>query len=508
MILEVSRKQGYIFARRRLRENVERSQQIRSVTESGFFREAADDLYNESENLVYSGGGHTVLQFPDKESANAFARRVSSAVVRRYPDMELYVKQEDYDPSLSPGDNLRKLTGALERKKALRRASFRQLSLGVEKLSAESWTLDCREEHGTSADLREQVAPPEGFRYPLEFNQLVKAADSGTSVPDNYIAVVHIDGNAMGKRVDSLLETVTEWNEACRLLSQFSSGVDKDYSEAFCETVIRMLRCRPQLCEQVYLPIRPIILAGDDVCFVTAGSLGLECARLFLEALSAKNNSGDGKGYAACAGVVLVHQKYPFHMAYQLSEELCSTAKRYGQSLDSEGRISAMDWHIEFGQLKDGLREIREDYATEDGNRLELRPVTVVTPLDYIADDVGLVRSYAFFRGLCSMLRREYGKIARGKLKELRTALKQGETETRFFLADKQISDILYHPFEAKYQASDSYREALKRILEAKEATNKEAFSLLGKDGIKRSLFFDALEMIDHFEPLEEVTEQ
>ena len=106
------------------------------------------------------------------------------------------------------------------------------------------------------------------------------------------------------------------------------------------------------------------------------------------------------------------------------------------------------------------------------------------------------------------MLQREYGKIARGKLKELRTALKQGETETRFFLADKQISDILYHPFDAKYPASDSYWAALRKMLETKEAMNKEAFSLPGEDGIKRSLFFDALEMIDHFEPLEEVTEQ
>ena len=26
-----------------------------------------------------------------------------------------------------------------------------------------------------------------------------------------------------------------------------------------------------------------------------------------------------------------------------------------------------MDWHIEFGQLKENLREIRADYQTEDG---------------------------------------------------------------------------------------------------------------------------------------------
>ena len=65
MMLEVSRKQDYIFANRKLSENVRRSQEISHVTDSGFFEAAAGDLYSEAENLVYTGGGHTVLQFPD-----------------------------------------------------------------------------------------------------------------------------------------------------------------------------------------------------------------------------------------------------------------------------------------------------------------------------------------------------------------------------------------------------------------------------------------------------------
>ena len=50
--------------------------------------------------------------------ATAFAKAVSTAALCRYPDMELYIKQTDYDSSLLPGDNLRNLTDGLERKKA------------------------------------------------------------------------------------------------------------------------------------------------------------------------------------------------------------------------------------------------------------------------------------------------------------------------------------------------------------------------------------------------------
>ncbi len=130
------------------------------------------------------------------------------------------------------------------------------------------------------------------------------------------------------------------------------------------------------------LPLRPIILAGDDACFVTAGSIGLECARIFNKDLTSLTNKADGQPYAACAGVALVHQKYPFHRAYQLAESLCGNAKKYGADLDERRQVSAMDWHIEFGQLKDSLSDLRQDYQTEDGCRLELRPVSLVLPPD------------------------------------------------------------------------------------------------------------------------------
>ena len=81
MILEVSQKQAYIFASRRLRENAARSEDIRYVTESRFFQRAAGPLYREEEDLVYAGGGHTVLQFDSRARADAFARAVTEAAI-------------------------------------------------------------------------------------------------------------------------------------------------------------------------------------------------------------------------------------------------------------------------------------------------------------------------------------------------------------------------------------------------------------------------------------------
>ena len=493
MILEVSRKQDYIFASKKLRENAQRSAQISYVTSSAFFQFAAGELYCEEDNLVYAGGGHTVLQFDSPDHARAFARQVTRAAMEEFRGLELFVKQMPYDDNKTPGDNLNMLSRELEKKKALRRSSFRYTALGVEELDTETF-LPRRSQDEAPLSSPDVMEPPEGYQFPKEFSDLV-----GT---DNFIAVVHIDGNAMGKRVDGIYKSAgADWAECCQKLRRFSAGIQRDFERAFTGTVEELIR--QGRCGGTTLPIRPVILAGDDVCFITAGNLGLECARVFLERLAALTNQEDGAPYAACAGVALVHQKYPFHQAYQLSEELCSNAKKFGAGLDGEGRVSAIDWHIEFGQLKENLDQIRGDYRTEDGGFLSLRPVAVVLPEGCGDPDL---RTYNFFRDLCKAMKGEYGKTARGKIKDLRTAFKQGELESRFFLQDKGVQDLLYHGFEAAYRG-DARWEQYRQLLTKGGGIDKEPFRTisLGEASGRHCLFFDAIEIIDHCDFLEEV---
>ena len=88
MILEVSQKQAYIFESTKLKENVERSEEICRVTDPAYFELAAKRsglAFDKEKNVVYSGGGHTVLEFPDLDSAEKFSYSLYSRVRRDDP---------------------------------------------------------------------------------------------------------------------------------------------------------------------------------------------------------------------------------------------------------------------------------------------------------------------------------------------------------------------------------------------------------------------------------------
>lgn len=248
-----------------------------------------------------------------------------------------------------------------------------------------------------------------------------------------------------------------------------------------------------------YFPVRQIILAGDDVCFVAEGRIGLEAARIFVEKLAEKTNSQDGRGYAACAGVAIVHQKYPFYKAYELAEMLCSNAKKYIASLadgqsDTGSGACAIDWHVEFGEIADTLGRMREKYITADNKTLELRPYLLSAEKDIWEKE--RLRRYENFRSLITALQSEKIAYARSKIKELREALKEGEAASGYYLRSKLISELELIGYEGIFRDLD-YSGVFKG-----EGLERRTF-VETTDGKERSLYFDAVELLDTFVELD-----
>ncbi|MBQ9887300.1 MAG: hypothetical protein IJM37_10665 [Lachnospiraceae bacterium] len=326
----------------------------------------------------------------------------------------------------------------------------------------------------------------------------------GSKNESNFIAVVHIDGNAMGKRVENLYDETLrnmKWPEFKCKIKEFSQSIDEAFKQAYFNTVCSVVKnieegnLKDLELDKGFLPIRRIITEGDDICFVTEGRIGVECAAIFIKELSKAEvkNSVDGKGYAACAGVAIVHQKYPFYKAYELAESLCSNAKRFGAELSKDGSgsdISAIDWHIEYGEIKDTLEEIRLNYTTKDGNRLEMRPYIVSSADEIMTKEK--IRQYEKFRKLISGFIDEDMDYARGKLKSLRGILKEGEDAAKHFLVFNKIEDVTLDSYQGIFVDVDTDKIGSGKGLDRKVFVETS-------DKIKRSVLFDAIELSDTF---------
>lgn len=495
LIMEVSQKQAYIFKNKELKKNIDASYTIDEITSSGYFKKYFPEYYNEEKNLVYSGGGHTILVFDNDVEENdntgkenqavRFAKKLSKQIFCDYDGLEVFIKIMDYNENDDPSKNIQNLMKKLEEKKAIRRASFRQGTFGMEVSKGEAERVFDSEKKEKEAEQRKKDAENRREKRIREEKKKIQEEETthyelvtqleklgGNKDDNNFIAVVHIDGNLMGKKVQEndkelrkILDRISDPEKKLDMYrekkQEFSEKIDKLFKGAYSDMQdavkkqiengnLKDLSLEEVVNEekQINFPVRRIITAGDDICFVSEGKIGIECAVEYMKALW-KRSEGEN---SACAGVAIVHQSYPFYKAYEIAESLCSSAKKYNASLDKEGcaNACAIDWHIEYGEMYGGLDEIRKHYVDADGKSILARPYFVCGKAEY--EGKAGNRTYADFKQ--TMEEMEYAlhnkcedeedrMIARRKLKELRTYLKESDEAVDAYFKKSRLDQYL-----------------------------------------------------------------
>lgn len=189
----------------------------------------------------------------------------------------------------------------------------------------------------------------------LSHGELSYDIEDMTSI-NSWIAIVHADGNGLG-RIVQLIGSEPD------LLKAFSRQLDIATCKA-AQCAYEEIVCKERL-KHDHIPLRPIVLSGDDYTFIIRGDLAVPYTSRFLASFEEETKNRFNKeivsrmqdrlnkdqkkilmkGLTACAGITFVKSSYPFHYGYRLAEELCSEAKKHAKEINADLAPSCLMFH-------------------------------------------------------------------------------------------------------------------------------------------------------------------
>ncbi|OQY59095.1 MAG: hypothetical protein B6245_08445 [Desulfobacteraceae bacterium 4572_88] len=281
-IYDVTGIQDFIFASGRVKENVGASIIVQDVFDDTCFRKAIQDVQAE---LIYAGGGNAMVAYQSRNDALSVTRTLSYDILNKTGGTlkfaVAYQNTEREDFLKDKHELIRKL------KISKYRMPHQTPLLGIgitregntDGLPATELGDDKNEYISKSAHFKRETWKNESgyfddllpntkdYEFPLEFDDL------GQKVGENHIAVIHIDGNNTGRTLDALLGNF-DYQHSIQTMREFSKNIGKKYwavMEGVVQKLADGLKNNELFYKKLCLPIRPIVLNGDDVTFVCNG---------------------------------------------------------------------------------------------------------------------------------------------------------------------------------------------------------------------------------------------
>lgn len=399
-LFDIAGIQNFVFASKKARENVGASVLVSHVFEDflmQIIRDNCPDALIDWENakefkmllrpglsaeVIYVGGGNALVAFKDKDTAVRVTKKFSRRVLEGTEGV-LGVAAAHYTITSNFADDMRNLRQALEQNKFSLPNAQPLLGLAViregetDGLPANGRGRGVGQWLSSSALKKREAAEetgfnmlaPEGFFFPVEFDQLGRDKDAGESL----LAIVHIDGNSMGKTIANYVDGAgNDYGKAVTRIRDISKAISYVYKEAFQDMTSDLAHVfqkeyNSEFCRKfgvnitnahkgTPLPLRPLIFAGDDVTFVCDGRIALDLAANFMCHVSkCKNKLSKEVAFSACAGIAVVKPHFPFYRAYELAEELCSSAKKMAKKSENLPVGSWIDFQIVYSGLPTDL---------------------------------------------------------------------------------------------------------------------------------------------------------
>lgn len=383
--------QNYIFNTNKVRDIIGASLLVENLLKKGM--NECLGKYPEIKDTVqeqFIGGGNACYLFDTGRNAEVINRELSGWILKKTRSLQLAIatveKTERYDQDY---ENLQK--------------EMIRVKMKMPKTSLMGALPIVIHEETTGLPVTKVIQGPEGEERVsaevAEKRRMIYGKISGVGIrfddmidqkgKDSTLAIVHIDGNSMGKRIKALMEHETNYQQAMDKMKKVSESINISFQKAFEQMEEKVTewaeRTPGEYVKKRY--IRKIICAGDDITFVCTGKLALTLVEVFVHVLNQKEmysdeNSGkenpEKKRFSVCAGIAYMYSHFPFSDAYRIAEQCCENAKKKAKKAECKVENIVGNW-VDFQVCKDiystYLETSREkNYLLSDGECLIKRP--------------------------------------------------------------------------------------------------------------------------------------
>jgi len=352
--------QSFIFQTNKLKEIAGASELVEKVCTTAFDKFGKDSIVRAAGNIKHIFDSKedcekAVLKFPKKVMEMAPGITISQAVVELNGDSDYEEKSDELEKKLRAQRNkaIRPTTLGLMAMKRAPSTGFPAIEEDKNDGLIDLASKLKRKAYGKGSNSFELVKKSFGEQYYKEdIEELGKKvlSDIDEIKDDNsWIAVIHADGNGLG----NIIQTIGKDAEHMKCFSGLLSQITQESANDAYAGIRYLFR------NQTVIPIRPIVLSGDDLTLICRADFAIGYTQIFLESfekISKKRLSelqiNDEeikkilkKGLTACAGIAFIKASYPFHYAIDLAESLCKRAKNKAREIDPDLAPSCLMFH-------------------------------------------------------------------------------------------------------------------------------------------------------------------
>jgi len=525
ILFDVQSIQKYIFANNKLKANVGASFIVDRLFEDVLCKEIINKLGVEADTtswltrsdsitslpkpiyVAYIGGGNALVLIDDKHESlvQDIVKKFTTQVLVQYPGLKVgattgYITLDGTQFSADLGKLYKQLkanqfalnpivhpanTGLTTICDFSGDVADTMQSFGDDKrLVATSFTAKFEAFEAANSRLKIDLFGTEttDWVFPSEFEELGQNQSTEKSKTGiNDIAIVHIDGNNMGAHF-----------RQCKTLeerSALSKRVATKTLESFKVLVQWIIDKYDILDENLelsknMLPIRPIIIGGDDITFICNARIAVQASHYLMQQLLSDKN---GISISSCAGIAVIPTSYPFFRGYEMAEQLCDSAKSKMREYNAVHKVNEscwMDFAFLHGETAPTLEQFfANEYSSLTGN-MHFGPYQVFNDnIEAEKDIFALSKLLECTHQFILVKDKAYSGdlLAHNKVKELRSVLQDNEHMWTVFLEQLRNTN--------KFMPTVSGWDAFKEKLWAKV------------NGKMRTPYVDAIELMDYVLP-------